>query len=95
MGPTALFLLGGAAYSVHIALMISAEMVANVATFFLVNVIYTLSATGEPAHVVVMLVLPTVFVGAAHYVFTQTRKQYYELVEKYFIWYYISNFVMP
>lgn len=75
--------------------MASSEFLVNCITFFFVNLIYTLSTTSEPAYIIIILILPCILVVSEHYIYFQTRKKYYELIEKYFIWYYISNYVIP
>ncbi|EAR85074.2 transmembrane protein, putative (macronuclear) [Tetrahymena thermophila SB210] len=90
-----LFVIGGAFYTLHLILLIGTNFLLNIITFVIINCIYVFSLFPSIANLLCVIILTPIFVGITTYAREKNARLYYELINKYYIWYHIANNVLP
>jgi len=67
----------------------------NIATFAVINAVYVLSIMPSIPYLVCFFIVPPVVVGMTGFAKEKNIRLYYELINKYYIWYHIANNVLP
>lgn len=92
---TTYFAIGGGFYSIHVALLIGTNFLLNIATFTVINLVYVLSVLPSIPHIIVIIIMAPLVVGFTMFKREKNTRLYYELINKYYIWYHIANNVLP
>ena len=90
-----IFVLGGGFYAIHVALLLSTNLFANIATFVVINAVYVLSILPSIPYLVCFIIVPPAVVAITALAKEKNTRLYYELINKYYIWYHIANNVLP
>lgn len=90
-----LFVVGGGFYTLHIALLVGTNFLLNVATFIAINGVYVFTLLPPIPNLLCLIIIAPLCVGVTTFVREKNIRIYYELINKYYIWYHIANNVLP
>ena len=89
------FVFGAVVLQMHQYLAVSPRFVENVVLHTVIVLVYTLSVTRQVNVALGAVALSALFFASQQFIWEKKLRQLFWSMEKYFIWYYIANFVMP
>jgi hypothetical protein len=92
---SSLFVIGGGFYTLHLALLAGTNFLLNLVTFTLINSVYVFTLMPPIPNILCLVILAPFCFGITSFTREKNARLYYELINKYYIWYHIANNVLP